>query len=106
MYDSNVGHSPTDVHAAQADREAVVQRVLLWALRAHRPLRVYEMLEAVKINDDDSTISGIDEEYLLIKGSSFFRKDSQHRVVLAHICLSENTSLNPGKRLPRRDFFC
>ena len=89
MYDANVGRKPTDLDAAQAEREAVVQRIFLWALCAHRLLRVREMLEAVRVNDNGSIINGIDEEYLLRKGSNFIRKNLKNRIVFTHLSVRE-----------------
>ena len=104
MYDANVGHSPTDAYAAQAGREAVVQRLLLWTLCAQRPLRLSEMLEAVKLNDNGSTLDGIDEKYLLTKGSNFVRKDTQQRIVFTHLSVREYL-IDSGNK-PTKERFC
>lgn len=92
MYDMNVGRSPQDVDIVQSEREKVVQRIFLWTLCAHRPFRLHELLEAVSVNGDGSKLDGIDEEYLLDKGSNFIRQDVQRRIVFTHLSVREYLS--------------
>jgi len=55
------------------------------------------MLEAVRVNDNGSIINGIDEEYLLRKGSNFIRKNLKNRIVFTHLSIREYLTASDGR---------
>ena len=89
MFDLNVGNNPRDIRAVQKTRESIVHQILWWTLCTFRPLRLSDLLEAIRVNDSNLAEGEIDEEYILEKGSNFVRQDVRHRVVFTHLSVRE-----------------
>ena len=80
LYALKFDHCPKDVNIAQSTRDGILQNIFIWTLCTARLLRLDELLEAVRTNEDGSIVSGIDEEFLFSKGTLFVRQDVSYDV--------------------------